>query len=424
MLDEETKLLITAYVDGELSHEEIEQLKSILEWSADARDQLQRELMIARRVKQAFGRSTPPQRERGSTIAKKLILQASKERQARKSAFLPAATLLLIASAVLVWIGVQVFQKVGSLADWANPEVASGPGSSSVSDGDLLGDSRETNQRVAFNDSDSQNEDLSPDKDGQARTRRSKAGELARRRTGKTVSKQEVITGLEREGGPLEIALSGSSMKPEDTVVFGAPVSPEFPLRRLDLSPPQIIKLKQLNPENLREVQGQSCLRIDLPTYQEVEGVKRLMKTLKSEGCKVSVDQATEERLRKNLSLGPVSISIFALEPEKLCLALQRTSKVVGGRPGNSQPTSVFDELVLHPFPFRDGENQEGSEIGVPGKTGPSRGNSPGDGQALALIQSGLVGKGASSLAKTKGLGGASTPGETPVVILQIFPLR
>jgi|GEM_PF-6391122 len=427
MVDDYTKLLITSYIDGELTPREVAELKQVLEWSAETRDYLQGHLLVVQRLRQALNSPKTSVSGKSRPIMAQLLLQAAaKERQAKKYGYWPAAALAVAASLVL-WVGISWWIDLG-----AHPE--------------LVADQGRGGQRIENEKEGIRIDDPNPKTPGplaQSPTVGETQG-VQKKHTDavKPIEDTRVVKaanpapepGVAVEKTAPQVASSDNPSEQEGDGLFGAPLGPTLSLKKVDLLLPQVVKLRDLDAAHLTpaEEKAGEILRLDLPTYQESEGLKRIIKTLQAEGCKTLFDPGTEERMKKNLPVGPVILTIHGLDPAKLCLALQNTSKVVSGKPGPNQPPSVFDEAIIGTLHPKEAEllglissttSAKGFPAGSAATGVTKKGTRPNLSQEpIALIQSASLLKMLNSPIKNRPAM-VSMAGKPPVVV-QIFPLK
>lgn len=430
MLDESTKLLVTAYVDGELSPAEVSNLKDILEWSAEARDLLQGQLLISRRLRQAWNKENQKTKPLRGPISAQLIIQASKERQARKNAVWPAAALVLTAAGCLVWVGIQwSFRSQADKNLAVVPNItrsAQGEGKPNVENKLTVG-----TKPTAINESSPINPRGEPSQ-GPLVNRKGPDGSIqggGRDGTFGPIRAGDNLVASEKLENQTTGDLPGETNSEE---FLGSPVGPSLSLKRIEPLVPNVVKLKSLEPSFFAEFESRGILKIDLPTYQDGEGIKRILKTLQAEGCKPLFDPVTEERLKKNQPVGPVTLTVYGMDPGKLCQAIQNTSKVVSGKPGPNQPVSVFEEAILGVATPKETDLFGGIFNQIHNRPNPVPGSSPAkkglkpnlNQESIVLVQSSQMLKLVGSGNKTKPASPPFGPNVKQPVIVQIFPLK
>ncbi len=333
MLSEERKLLISSYIDGEATPGESALVRQLLETSKSARDYFQGQLWIARRVRQTL-HSDPPAKGFDKTDVLREIFsrpQVSPATSTTSYRRRPLWGAMALAAAIALWVGlIAIYPRhleVGGT--WKDQEIASVPTHKA-----LLASGVES--RVNRNPDPKMPSNPLPYAD------------LA------IAGSPRVNEPLNHSGNDLEQRLSkevGSLAEgdpaPNHSGILAFPIGPSQTLKRVDLVLPNVFKAKGLDPDLLSDRELNGILRLDLPTYQENEATKRLIATLKAEGCSTYLDPLVEEKIRRNIPVGPVVIVVQGLDLTRLCRVVQGTTKTGNAKTPTNQPTSVFDEVIV-----------------------------------------------------------------------------
>lgn len=336
MLNEQRKLLISSYIDGESDPVDTVKVRAMLANSKSARDFFQGQLHVARRVRQAICLDLPYAPIEPTEVLREILARpfpASSPQSTFQSRQVWAV--LALAFGLTLWAGFGVWnQPLGESSKYQENR------------GLTLKSGLAAKVEVPQNDPlISQNP--------KAEIATAKELELGS-------NFAEMAKGVELVTLP-EIPLEDNDLQgfqepaPIPSEILASPIGPSQSLKKIDLVLPSVLKAKLLEATVLLDRELKGIVRLDLPTYQENEAVKRLVQTLKTEGCASFMDPVTEEKMKRNIPVGPVIIVIHGLDSGKICRAIQGTSRVLSKNPPN-QPTSVFDEVIVTNLGTKEGE--------------------------------------------------------------------
>ncbi len=416
MLSEQRKLLISSYIDGESDPIDTVKVREMLANSKSARDYFQGQLHVARRVRQAICLDLPVAPIEPTEVLREILARpfpTSSPQSAFQSR--PVWAVLALSFGLALWAG---------FGAWNQPK---GESSKDQAKGGITLKSGLAARVEA------------PQKGPQV-SQNPKAEIAAAKELESGSNFAEIANGVELVTLP-EIPLENNDLQgfqepaPIPSEILASPIGPSQSLKKIDLVLPSVHKAKLLEPTVLLDRELKGIVRLDLPTYQENEAVKRLVQTLKSEGCASFMDPVTEEKMKRNIPVGPVIIVIHGLDSGKICRAIQGTSRVLSKTPAN-QPTSVFDEVIVGNLGSKEGEAIAGMLISpaIRPSVSPSK-SAEGENSKKSSIAGSNLGVFATiSSASTLRIPGVVSPRKAPTkspsdtartpVVLNIVPLR
>lgn len=421
MLNESRKLLISSYIDGETTPEESIRVRQLLETSKAARDYFQGQLLVARRVRQALRLDPQTIPFDTSEIMREIFSRPSRSHVLSTHSYRnrPFWVAMVLAGVLALFSGIGVLftadqnidvgAKKGGIALEKNSDALWLSGGESP--GEFQPNFAKLPEQIP-------SADLSP---------------VASPRTADLPYNS--VGGAHKDGSK-----DGASGAEPDhgfipTEILAFPVGASQALKRVDLILPTVLKAKVLEPDVLLEKELNGIVRLDLPTYQENEAIKRLMATLKSEGCGTFVDPMVEERIRRNLPAGPIVIVVQGLDSPRICRVIQGTSKIGLSKNPANQPNSVFDEVIvgnlspaeaenipgiLPPNSLRSGSYRKAGEPEIQGKL--TKSNSPGG--AFATISSVSAIRIPGAVTSRRVAGKTAFDSAKAPVVFNIVPLR
>ncbi len=343
MLSDQRKLLISSYIDGEASPVDTVKVRAILASSKLARDFFQGQLHISKRVRQAVRLDLPFMAIEPTEVLREIFARSLTPKEPH-FAFLrrPIWGVFAMAFGIALWVGFGGGNpfKWQNLRELANPDLESKSGMVNKVDAllDPLASQIPTTGTLVANGLES------------------------------GIKNAEIGQGVDLvtlPDSPLEENFFNDNQEPapNSSEILASPIGPSLSLKKIDLVLPSVLKAKLLEATVLLDRELKGIVRLDLPTYQENEAVKRLVQTLKAEGCPSFIDPATEEKIKKNHSIGPVIIVIHGLDSGKICRAIQGTSKAFSSKNSPNQPASVFDEVIVGNMGSKEGEGMVGMLI-------------------------------------------------------------
>lgn len=423
MLNEQRKLLISSYIDGETTPDETAQVRHLLETSKTARDYFQGQLLVARRVRQALRLDPPAQQFETAEVLREIfsrpqVLPAKSIPSYQRR---PIWVAVALAGGIAICAGIGAFYPTRSIVpENAKPqevalEKGRYPEALWSSDVGATGEHHPLVARL-------------PDK--------IPSPELPSGDSLKVGDSLVRSLGVSEPSGLKETTpVNETDPSPIPSEILASPIGPSQTLKRIDLVLPTVFKAKALDPNVLSDREMKGIVRLDLPTYQENEAIKRLMATLKAEGCGSFLDPLVEEKIRRNIPVGPVVIVVQGLDPAKVCRVIQGTSKIGISKTAPNQPNSVFDEVIVGNLSVREAEaipgvfapntprNGASRKSGEPDNTQKSpKGNSPLG--AFATIASVSAIRIPGVVAPRKVVGKTAFDSAKPPVVLNIVPLR
>ncbi len=335
MITEKHKLLISSYIDGETNPVDTAIVRELLANSKSAKDYFQGQLHVARRLRQAIRTEKPvPPIEPGAVLREILDRPFPVTKPKSTIPGQPVMGCFALAFGLVIWVGfggwipfqsnIPKEQENISLEPRLAKKVAlpqnvppDTPNSGTVTAGVNPSESVPTKMKIGHG--------------------------------------VELVTLPERpwEENPIQVNQEPS---PTPSEILASPIGPSQSLKKIDLVLPSVLKAKRLEASFLLDWELKGIVRLDLPTYQENEAVKRLVQTLKTEGCASYMDPVTEEKIKRNNPVGPVIIVIHGLDSSKVCQAIQGTSKNIFSKNAPNHPASVFDEVIVGNMGPKEGE--------------------------------------------------------------------
>jgi hypothetical protein len=333
MLSEERKLLISSYIDGEATPSEAALVRKLLETSKFARDYFQGQLWVARRVRQTLYSDPPTKGFDTTDVMREIFSRSQVSPVASTTSYRrrPLWGAIAIAAGLILWVGLGAIYpthfEVGG--NWKDQEIAS------VSIPELQLESKVEPLLNLNSDSKMPSNPLP--------YTNLAIGSSPRVSESLKQLDNDSEQSLSKGQGPL----TEGDLAPSPSGILAFPVGASQTLKRIDLVLPSVFKAKSLDPDLLSDRELNGILRLDLPTFQENEATKRLMATLKAEGCATFLDPLVEEKIRRNTPVGPIVIVVQGLDSTRVCRVIQGTSKTGNAKTPPNQPNSVFDEVIV-----------------------------------------------------------------------------
>ena len=354
MLTEQRKLLISAYIDGETSPDETERVRQLLERSKTARDYFQGQLLIARRVRQALSLDPSQKQFETNDVLREIFSRPAAVSLGTSPSGLrkPMWVAMALTCGIALCAGFGAFFPYGFSFDRMDRNHEAGLEKAVLQEELWIASGQQAHEMFA-------NDPLDESLPAKI-TLPDLPNNLA---TQKNLSDSGVLSlqGKKSDSAKTTVPLGEIENEMNQSEILASPSGPSHFLKRIDLVLPSILKAKALDQNVLEDWELKGIVRLDLPTFQENEAIKRLMETLKAEGCGAFLDPVVADKIKRNVSVGPVNIVVHGLDSGNICRVIQGTCKTGLNKNSPNQPISVFDEVIVCNLSIREGEELLGT---------------------------------------------------------------